>query len=86
MKRTQEFAETAPKGRYSYGDNLVLVVSGINGRSWIAKIQRNNVRRDYGVGPVSSVTLEEARKIARDYRRMLNEGKDPTKKGGTARP
>jgi hypothetical protein len=77
MRLNQSFAENAVNGVYSYGDGLILVVSGKNARSWVARLQYNRVRKDYGLGPVSVVTLYEARTMVREYKRLLREGKDP---------
>lgn len=74
-------------GRYSDGDGLLLEVRPGGSKSWIARLQRNGKRRDYGLGSVKDVSLSEARDKARDYRKQLRTGADPldAKRKGLAR-
>ena len=47
-------------------------------RSWIFRYQRRGGRpRDMGLGSIIDVGLAEAREIARRYRLLVKEGKDP---------
>jgi integrase len=47
-------------------------------RSWIYRYQRHGrPARDMGLGSLNDVTLAEARELARRYRRLVHEGKDP---------
>jgi integrase len=47
-------------------------------RSWIFRYQRKGERvRDMGLGSLNDVGLAEAREIARRYRNLVKEGKDP---------
>lgn len=64
-------------GRYSDGDGLILEVRPGGSKSWIARLQNNGRRRDYGLGSFKDISLNEARDKARDYRKQLRAGVDP---------
>lgn len=64
-------------GRYRDGDGLMLLVSNPGQGSWVARVQKNNIRRDYGLGSVKLVSLAEAREKARDIKKALMEDRDP---------
>lgn len=64
-------------GRYNDGDGLLMEVRPGGSKSWIARLQANGRRRDYGLGSVKDVSLNEAREKAREYRRQLRAGTDP---------
>jgi integrase len=64
-------------GRYSDGDGLILEVRPGGSKSWIARLQSNGRRRDYGLGSFKDVSLNEARDKAREYRKQLRSGLDP---------
>lgn len=64
-------------GRYSDGDGLILEVRPGGSKSWIARLQANGRRRDYGLGSFKDVSLNEARDKAREYRKQLRAGIDP---------
>src|SRR4051812_4209729 len=64
-------------GRYSDGDGLILEVRPGGSKSWIARLQTNGRRRDYGLGSLKDISLTEARDKARDYRKQLRAGLDP---------
>lgn len=64
-------------GRYSDGDGLLLEVRPGGSKSWIARLQANGKRRDYGLGSFKDISLTEAREKARDYRKKLRAGIDP---------
>jgi integrase len=49
----------------------------VRGRSWVFRFQRGARVRDMGLGSVATVTLNEAREIARQQRKLLLEGLDP---------
>jgi integrase len=46
-------------------------------RSWIFRYSRAGATRDMGLGSLNDVGLAEAREIARKYRNLLREGRDP---------
>jgi integrase len=64
-------------GRYSDGDGLILEVRPGGSKSWIARLQSNGRRRDYGLGSAKDISLGEAREKAREYRKQLRAGCDP---------
>lgn len=64
-------------GRYSDGDGLILEVGPGGSKSWIARLQANGRRRDYGLGSFKDISLNEARDKAREYRKQLRAGLDP---------
>jgi len=64
-------------GRYNDGDGLILEVRPGGSKSWIARLQSNGRRRDYGLGSFKDITLNEAREKAREYRKLLRSGVDP---------
>jgi integrase len=64
-------------GRYSDGDGLILEVRPGGSKSWIARLQSNGRRRDYGLGSFKDISLNEAREKAREYRKQLRAGIDP---------
>ena len=68
--------EQARPGFHGDGGGLYLSVqpSG-KGRSWIQRLQRNGVRRDFGLGPWPEVSLDDARaKCLANRKRAYEEG------------
>lgn len=64
-------------GRYRDGAGLMLYVRQPGQASWVARIQHEKKRRDFGLGSVDLVSLAEARERTREYKKALMEGKDP---------
>lgn len=64
-------------GRYNDGDGLILFVRAAGQASWVARIQHNGSRRDYGLGSAKLYRLAEARDRAWEVRRALADGRDP---------
>ena len=64
-------------GRYGDGDGLWLQVRDANSRSWLFRYTRHGHARQMGLGPLSDVTLADAREAARAARKMLRDGSDP---------
>jgi integrase len=64
-------------GRYSDGDGLLLFVRSPGQASWVARVQHNGKRRDYGLGSAKLYKLTEARERAWEVRRALADGRDP---------
>ncbi|MCB2051956.1 MAG: tyrosine-type recombinase/integrase [Novosphingobium sp.] len=64
-------------GRYSDGDGLILFVRAPGQASWVARVQHNGKRRDYGLGSAKLFKLAEARDRAWEVRRALVDGRDP---------
>jgi integrase len=64
-------------GRYRDGAGLILLVRKPGQASWVARLQHEGKRRDYGLGGVDLVGLAEAREKARAYKKALLDGRDP---------
>lgn len=64
-------------GRYRDGGGLMLYVREPGKASWVARLQINKKRRDYGLGSYDLVSLAEAREKARMFKRELLSGGDP---------
>jgi integrase len=70
-------AALTAKGRYADGDNLLLQVGPNGSKSWLFAFMLNGRSRQMGLGPVSLISLAEAREKSFTYRRMLLDGVDP---------
>lgn len=68
-------------GRHSVGESLIVSVTDSGSRSWIARVRdATGKRRDIGLGPLTDVTLNQARKKAIALRNTGRDGlKMPTK-------
>ena len=69
-----------PKGktrRVSYGDGLVRMDRPGGTSSWVCRVQKHGVRRDFGLGSCQKVSLEQARELAREIRSQIELGIDP---------
>ncbi len=44
-------------GRYGDGDGLFLLVGPTGARSWVARVQKDGKRRDFGLGSAKKVPL-----------------------------
>jgi integrase len=65
-------------GRHSDGRNLFLqIMPGSGIKSWIFRYARGGKERAMGLGPVHTVSLQEARERARKCRLLLLDGIDP---------
>jgi integrase len=64
-------------GRYGDGNGLYLQVLSPTNRSWIFRYERSGRERLMGLGPLHTITLDEAREAARQARKLLLEGTDP---------
>jgi integrase len=62
-------------GRFGDGGNLYLQITNANARSWIFRYGKHHA----GLGSAFNVTLEEARDLAYEYRKLLREGVDRSK-------
>lgn len=65
------------KGRHADGGGLYLQISKWGTKSWVFRYQMNGRRREMGMGPISDVTLAEAREQAKAQRAIIREGYDP---------
>lgn len=73
------------KGRYADGGGLYLQVTDSNTKSWLFRYMLSKKSREMGLGPLSLVSLAEAREKAVTCRRLLLEGKDPIDERETQR-
>ncbi|MFM0211785.1 integrase arm-type DNA-binding domain-containing protein [Paraburkholderia sediminicola] len=68
--------EVAP-GHYADGGGLYMQIADSGARSWVFRFKLNGRVREMGLGPVSRVSLGEARKLAAGYRDMVRDLIDP---------
>lgn len=64
---------------------LHLRISSTGGKSWILRATVGDRRRDIGLGGFPSVTLSQARDLAREARLAIREGRDPVQERKAAR-
>lgn len=64
-------------GRYGDGAGLWLQIGAEGGKSWLFRYALNGRSRMMGLGPISLVSLSEAREIALKQRKFLLAGMDP---------
>lgn len=68
---------TLGEGYHADGGGLYLQVTATGARSWIYRFQRQGKRREMGLGPLSAVSLAQARDRAAEARTQLAFGQDP---------
>ena len=66
-------------GLYPDGAGLYLKITPTGTKSWIFRFKVGKVAHDMGLGPVGTVGLARARKLAGEARRQRLEGRDPIK-------
>lgn len=76
LSKTSVKAATRP-GRLGDGDGLFLIVQPSGSKSWMARVQKSGVRRDFGLGSASKVSLALARERSREIRTWVEMGLDP---------
>jgi integrase len=64
-------------GMHGDGGGLYLQIKNVRSKSWIFRFERGGRVRDMGLGSCATITLVEAREIAREQRKLLLEGLDP---------
>ena len=64
-------------GFYPDGNCLYLRIDPNGARRWVLRLVVNGARRNMGLGSTSLVSLNEARELARKYRKMARAGIDP---------
>ena len=64
-------------GMHADGGGLYLVVDDTGARRWALRTTVHGRRREIGLGPVSLLTLAEAREQARTLRKVARAGSDP---------
>jgi integrase len=72
-------------GRYGDGGGLVLQISKWRTKAWLFRYERAGRERQMGLGPVSTLSLAEAREKARQARKLLLDGIDPIEARKAAR-
>jgi integrase len=88
MKLNAIQVRNAKPGRHADGKGLYLLVKAkrnpktgeieSGAKSWVLRVQVAGRRRDFGLGSVDLVTLEEARDKAREGRKVAKSGLDPS--------
>lgn len=73
----KKVARATKRGRYADGHNLYLQVNRRGTKSWLFRYVRNGRERWMGLGPLHTLTLEEARARAWAARQRLLDGTDP---------
>jgi integrase len=83
MKRTlgrlsaSAITRLAKRGRYADGGGLVLQVAEGGTRSWLFRWERDGRERQMGLGAAHTLSLGEARELARECRKAVLAGRDP---------
>lgn len=77
--------KNAKVGRHADGQGLYLLVRKSGSRSWVLRTQIDGKRQDLGLGPVSRVTLSQARAKASELRDKVKAGEDVRPKPIVAR-
>lgn len=70
--------KNAKPGRHADGKGLYLLVKPSGAKSWVLRVQVAGRRRDYGLGSLDVVSLEEARERAQQDRKLAKGGLDPS--------
>jgi hypothetical protein len=78
-------ARAKERGTLGDGGGLYLQIARGGTKSWILRYKRDGRTRHLGLGPLSVVSLREARQRAVDARRLLLDGHDPIEKKATVR-
>lgn len=68
---------TAKPGLYGDGKGLYLRVGEGSAKSWVLRYMLAGRAHAMGLGAVSDIGLAEARELARMYRKLAKEGRDP---------
>ncbi|HYD23466.1 MAG TPA: integrase arm-type DNA-binding domain-containing protein [Croceibacterium sp.] len=70
-------AALAKPGRHHDGDGLVLFVRESGQASWVARVQQDGARREFGLGSLRAVGLADAREKAALVKAAMVAGRDP---------
>ncbi|KVW76196.1 tyrosine-type recombinase/integrase [Burkholderia ubonensis] len=70
-------AKAVDPGHYADGGGLFMQIAGSGARSWVFRFTLDRRVREMGLGPLSRVSLGEARKLATKYREMVRDQIDP---------
>lgn len=77
MLTVKQVQSITKPGRHPDRDGLYLQVSRTGTKSWIYRYQLRGKRVEMGLGPLSALTLKEAREAAAECRRLRDAGVDP---------
>lgn len=75
----------AKPGRHSDVHGLCLVMRPNRSRTWVLRMQHNDRRREFGLGPAHNVPLADAQCRAMDIHKMVRAGLDPVVEHGLRR-
>lgn len=78
-KLTNQTVVKAGPGKHSDGGGLWLHKRNDGGAQWFLRVTVHGRRREMGLGPLSQVSLKEARQTAEKWRKVVRDGKDPIK-------
>lgn len=78
-------AKEAEPGYHADGGGLYLQISASGSRSWIFRFSLAKRAREMGLGPLSSISLAEARAQAAACRKLVSDGIDPIEDRKAAR-
>ncbi|MFL9920555.1 Arm DNA-binding domain-containing protein [Paraburkholderia fungorum] len=70
-------AKEVVPGHYADGGGLYMQIADSGARSWVFRFKLDGRVREMGLGPLSRVSLGEARKLATGYRDMARDLIDP---------
>lgn len=73
----QDTLNDLPAGEHADGLGLYLIVKPTGGRSWMFKFSWANAKKKMGLGSACLITLDEARSLALDARKLVNAGTNP---------
>jgi len=79
QKLTAVKVKNALPGKYSDGGGLWLVKRTDGGGQWVLRVTIHGRRREMGLGSLESVSLQEVRETAEQWRAVVRQGKDPIK-------
>jgi integrase len=82
---TLQVKRTTRPGMPPDGRGLYLYVQAGGGKSWVYRYMLQGRAREMGLGPVHTISLSEARAMARDARRLKFDGIDPIEQRQLAR-
>ncbi|HEY6916312.1 MAG TPA: integrase arm-type DNA-binding domain-containing protein [Allosphingosinicella sp.] len=77
-KLTALQVKNAKPGRHADGKGLYLLVKPSGAKSWVLRVQHGGRRRDFGLGSLDVVGLQEAREKALETRKQAKSGLDPS--------
>jgi hypothetical protein len=65
------------RGTYGDGHGLYLQVAKGGSKGWVLRFKRGGRTRTFGLGPLHTISLAQARERAANARRLLLDGQDP---------